>query len=101
MSQYDDILTLPFDGATYEPEDSLRFGTQLWGVKRIMDDGNWRTIPELDKKLRLIGIYATHQGISARLRDLRKAKFGDRKVERRKAKPGLYEYRLLPEEVLW
>jgi len=51
--------------------------------------------------LRLIGIYATHQGISARLRDLRKAKFGDRKVERRKAKPGLYEYRLLPEEAMF
>ena len=93
--------TLPFGGATYKARDSVKFGTQLWGVKQIMGDGNWRTIPELDKKLRLIGIYATHQGISARIRDLRKPEFGDRKIERREIRPRLYEYRLLPEEAMF
>jgi hypothetical protein len=92
---------LPFDGITYKPRDSIKFGTQLWGVLEVMSDGNWRTIPDLDKKLRLIGIYATHQGISARIRDLRKAKFGGRKIERREIRPRLYEYRLLPEEAMF
>ncbi len=89
-------LTLPFAGPDVEAQDAVRFGTQLWGVRKVMSDGNWRTIKDLDRALRVIGIYATHEAIKERLWvELRELGF---KVERRKVRPNLSEYRLLPEE---
>ena len=85
--------TLPFAGPDVEAQDALRFGTQLWGVLDVMGDGNWRTIEDLDQALRLMGIYAIHEAIKERLWvDLRE--FGY-KVERRKVRSNLYEYRLV------
>ncbi|HEX6038881.1 hypothetical protein [Longimicrobium sp.] len=59
-----------------------------------MADGKWRTVPELAV---LAG--CTEAGASARLRDLRKPKFGRFTVERRPIAPvwtpRLYEYRVI------
>lgn len=88
------IRRAQFDGITYRHEfDYERLGAQLRRVYLLMRDGHWRTLSEI----------AAHTGdrseaaVSARLRDLRKAKFGGFTVEHRRRgapKLGLWEYRL-------
>lgn len=83
-----------FDGVTYDPKlDYQRLSGQLKRVFGVMVKGGWYTLSEI----------AGHTGdaseaaISARLRDLRKSKFGGFQVERRRrgeGKKGLWEYRL-------
>lgn len=60
-----------------------------------MKDGKWRTIDEIVFALRQPKA-VSHTGVSARLRDLRKEKFGGYTVEHRRAVEGagLYEYRI-------
>jgi len=86
-------LGADFDGATYEPQhDKKRLTTQLGRVFNMMSDGEWRTLPEIAK-----GASAPEASVSARLRDLRKEKFGGFSVERRSKgdrDSGLWEYRL-------
>lgn len=85
------IPTPHFDGKTYAiVRDHARLAAQLSAVRRLMMDQEWRTLAEI----------AAHTGapessISARLRDLRKAKFGGHIVERRYLADGLWEYRLI------
>ena len=83
-----------FDGVTYKRDrDGDRLGAQLHAVKQYMLSlkGTWRTLPEI---ARLVGYPAT--SVSARLRDLRKEKFGGYNVERRYVGDGLWEYRVKP-----
>ncbi len=87
-----------FDGATYEPEaDQNRLATQLVYVRELMLSGGWWTIAQLIDAIWKRGAGATQQGVSARIRDLRKPRFGGYVVERRHAPggaAGLYEYRI-------
>ena len=79
-----------FDGATYDPgRDSERLNRQLVAVRRAMSDFEWHTLYALSL---ITG--APEASVSARLRDLRKAKHGGRIVERRYVGDGLWEYRL-------
>ena len=79
-----------FDGATYDPRlDRARLNRQTEAVLRFMSDGRWHTLPEAHEALG-----EPEASISARLRDLRKARFGAYVVERRRRSPGLFEYRL-------
>lgn len=85
--------TLPrFDGATFDPAlDGERLRRQLGRVFDLMRDGAWRSLAEIAA--------ATGDGeasISARLRDLKKPKFGAYLVERRRESGGLWRYRVLP-----
>jgi len=89
-----------FDGATYEAEkDRARLSAQLQAVFDLMRDGEWRTLDEIGIGLfEWSGVMAMTQGISARVRDLRKPKFGGYTVNRRRvvSRPaGLYEYQLI------
>jgi len=81
------------DGATYDPEqDGKRLATQHQRVFALMSDGQWRTLEEIAS-----AVHGTTQSVSARLRDLRKTRFGEHEVERRRRSPGeagLFEYRL-------
>jgi hypothetical protein len=80
-----------FDGETFsETLDGARLSGQLQRVRTLMLDGRWRT---LDAIRTAVG--GSEAGISARLRDCRKAKFGRYVVERRRVRGGLHEYRLL------
>jgi hypothetical protein len=83
-----------FDGDTYSAEfDYARLGKQMRAVADLMLDHNWRTLGEIAAMTTF-----PEASISARLRDLRKPKFGGHTVERRPRGPrenGLYEYRLL------
>ena len=84
-------MTLMFDGETYDPElDEARLSTQLDKVKDFLWDGEWKT-------LRQIHDYAggSVQGVSARVRDLRKDKHGGYVVEHRRVAGGLWEYRIV------
>lgn len=81
-----------FDGATYQPaRDYARLQNQLGRVYRVLQSGRWLTLPEIAS---LTG--DPEASISARIRDLRKEKFGGFAVEHRvRAGPsGLWEYRL-------
>lgn len=79
-----------FDGETYEPEaDHARLTGQLAGVLDLMRDGRWRTLAEIAEH-----VDGSEAGVSARLRDLRKARFGGYEVEKRRRTESLWEYRL-------
>lgn len=83
-----------FDGSTYDPvNDRERLSSQLKRVFHLMKDGKARTLEEIQK---VAGGEVT--AISARLRDLRKAKFGGFIVIRQHRgtrESGLYEYKLI------
>lgn len=83
-----------FDGATYRPaDDHVRLTGQIARVFALMRDGEWRTLAEIAQH-----VHDPEASISARLRDLRKDKFGGHTLERRHRGPksdGLYEYRLI------
>lgn len=83
-----------FDGSTYDPgQDRDRLRRQLERVLLLMRDAQWRTLFEISAETG-----DPLQSVSARLRDLRKKKFGKHTVLRRRRGPekrGLFEYSLL------
>jgi hypothetical protein len=82
-----------FDGKTYEPEqDFTRLNTQLRAVRDLMRDGTWRSLNQI-----AVATGYPEASLSARLRDLRKLKFGLHTVQRRRAGEGrgTFEYRVL------
>lgn len=85
-----------FDGRTFDPTlDSERLSSQLERVKEIMSDGNWHTLGELASLT-----HSSEAGCSARLRDLKKDRFGGYKIQKeRVGNPacGLWQYRLTPQ----
>ena len=81
---------MTFDGQTATAADTPRLNAQLQRVQSLMEGGSWRTLAQI----------ATYTGdpessISARLRDLRKTKFGAWDVQRRHRTQGQWEYRCL------
>lgn len=81
-----------FDGATYEPQlDYVRLTGQLQRVAALMSDGRFRTLNEIAREAG-----GTEASVSARLRDLRKPRYGARAVERERVVGGLFRYRLVP-----
>lgn len=93
-----------FGGSTYLPYlDSARLSSQLERVKQLMNDGEWRTLPQIQA---IVG--GSEAGISARLRDLRKQKFGGLIVNRKRIgdpSKGLWVYQVQesvqPVEYVW
>jgi hypothetical protein len=85
---------MKFDGGTYRPEADLpRLRGQVLRVFDLMKDGRWRTLEEIAAPAA-----ASEASVSARLRDLRKPRFGGHEVQRRPRgarEAGLFEYRLL------
>lgn len=90
-----DALQLPmrFDGTTYEARhDQQRLAGQTLAVYRAMLSGRWLTLRELADETG-----APEASISARLRDLRKPRFGAYTIERRRRgdpKHAVHEYRM-------
>lgn len=84
-------MTLHFDGDTYEHErDGERLSSQYWRVFNAMKDGRWRTLYGLEEQTGY-----SSASISARIRDMRKPRFGGHNVEKRYVANGEWEYRLL------
>lgn len=94
MNQAAFDFTAHFDGITYRPEfDYERLGAQLKRVFEVVRDCRWYTLPEIAARTG----DRSEAAISARLRDLRKPKFGGFRIDRRRrgeAKAGLWEYRI-------
>lgn len=84
------MRTPDFDGETYSrPRDHARLTSELHRVLNVMLDGSWRSLAAIAE---VTG--APEASISARLRDLRKPKFGGYIVERRHVGNGLWHYRV-------
>ena len=84
-----------FDGATFSPLlDGARLTSQLERVRKVMLDGNWYTLHEL-----VLICGGDTASISARVRDLRKPKFGGLDVVRVRADKGLWLYRVKVKEM--
>lgn len=83
-----------FDGATFDPaRDGKRLTRQLDMVKQILRDKKPRTLDEIREEIWLhYGVRTTETGISARLRDLRKPKFGAAEVKSGRRTGGVWEY---------
>jgi hypothetical protein len=83
-----------FDGSTYEhTRDGARLGDQMMAVLSVMADGQWRTLKQL-----AAAVDAPEASVSARLRDLRKPRFGGHRVERRYVCKGCFTYQLVVRE---
>lgn len=81
-----------FDGRTYDHGlDSGRLAAQLLRVAFLMRDGAWRSLSQIST---LTG--DPEASISARLRDLRKPRFGAHTVLRARTDTGYCVYRLVP-----
>ena len=84
-----------FDGATYDRErDHVRLGAQAMRVWHVLLDEQWHTLSELSRRTG-----DPEASVSARIRDLRKAKFGGHEVERDFVSRGLWRYRLVRADV--
>jgi hypothetical protein len=84
-----------FNGADYQPAvDHARLAGQILRIWDLMVDGRWRTLAEIETTTG-----DPQASISAQLRHLRKPRFGEHQIERRRRGDehiGLYEYRLIP-----
>jgi len=81
-----------FGGFTFDQErDGPRLNRQCQTVFDLMIDGKFRTLREISRSCN-----EPEASVSARLRDLRKPRFGSYNVERRHVAAGVWEYRVLP-----
>ena len=80
-----------FDGKTYDPDlDRDRLRTQLERVYALMLDGRFHSLAEIADK-----VGGSEASVSARLRDLRKPRFGSNSVRRMRVAGGLWVYCLV------
>lgn len=91
-----DLFSQPvyFSGSDYDPAaDDKRLSGQIRRIYTCMEDGQWRTLSEIQK------LTGDHEAsISAQLRHLRKSRFGGHTVNKRrrgKEENGLFEYQLV------
>lgn len=85
---------MTFDGDTFDSErDSDRLARQYRRVFDLMKGGFWWTLRDLEETTGY-----SSASISARIRDMRKERFGGHTVERRYVDHGEWEYRLLVAE---
>ncbi len=78
-----------FDGATFDQaRDGSRLNAQLQRVLKVMEDGKARFLHELAAEAD-----APEASVSARLRDLRKPKFGGYTIVREYVSAGLWSPR--------
>jgi hypothetical protein len=81
-----------FDGETYSSAlDGPRLSSQFDRVLALMRDGTPRTLWQIQERCG-----GSEAAISARLRDLRKARFGGYRVNRIRRPNGLWVYQVLP-----
>jgi len=92
--------TYDFDGGTFDRErDGERLSRQYSACFSLMSDHKWWTLSKLSDEVSIrIGKHASEASVSARIRDMRKEKFGGHVVDRQNVGGGLWVYRLVPQE---
>jgi len=82
----------PINGPEQTGDDHARQSTQRLAVWALMRDGTWWTLADLTEA---IGT-GSEAGVSARIRDFRKPKYGGHTVDKRRVVDGggTWEYRL-------
>lgn len=79
-----------FDGVTFnEARDGTRLKSQMERVREMMQSGIWYKLSHL-----VMWCGGTEASISARIRDLRKPRFGGHTISRRHIAGGTWEYRM-------
>lgn len=92
---FKDARKYRYNGPEYVPDrDNSRLDSQLSVIRRLMIDGEWRTLGQIEE---MTGYPPA--SISAQLRHLRKERFGSHIVERQHLGGGLYQYRVTKGEV--
>lgn len=90
QSRFD--LRPAFDGETFDEErDGARLSRQLRLVRDAMASGGWFTLAQLARR-----VEASETSVSARLRDLRKPRYGAHTIELQYAGQGVWLYRMVP-----
>ena len=85
------------DGITFDSDFDLdRLNAQAKRVYVVMSDNQWHTLAEI-----AAATNDPESSVSARLRDLRKPRFGGFTVNRRRRSVGTWEYSLAPEGMLF
>lgn len=83
-----------FDGETFDKTlDGPRLNRQLDRVFALMSDGKYRTLREIAE-----AVGGSEAGVSARLRDLKKPRFGSYRVGRVRQASGVHYYKVYPKE---
>lgn len=84
--------TFDFDGQTIseDPDAPARLTGQMLRVVECVRDGSWWTLPELARAAQ-----GSEAAVSARLRDLRKQRWGSHTVERDYLGDGVWRYRVI------
>jgi hypothetical protein len=74
-----------------------RKATVLSKVHQIMLGGSWTTPLQLQQVLKFNGMYASDSAVTARIRDLRKKKYGSHEIEKRPlaSDSSQWEYRVV------
>jgi hypothetical protein len=81
---------LVFDGKTFDfLKDSPRLTSLLHKVLDYLKDGQYHSLHDIQ-----VHCGGTECSVSARLRDLRKIKFGSHHIEAKREEGGLWTYRL-------
>lgn len=79
------------DGQTYvHARDGQRLAAQHARVFEFLRYGGWHTLEAISE-----ATGAPEASVSARLRDLRKPRFGAHRIEREYVRRGLFRYRLI------
>jgi hypothetical protein len=79
------------DGATFNrSRDGVRLNDQCQDVYNFMADNCWHTLREAHERTG-----HPEASISARIRDLRKSRFGGFTIEKRYIENGLWQYRMV------
>jgi hypothetical protein len=74
------------------PEDHTRLSGQLATVFEFLSDHRWHSLKEI-----AAAASCSEPSASARVRDLRKSKFGGHRIDRKRVGGGSFLYRLNPE----
>lgn len=83
-----------FDGSTYdEGRDEARLVLQVARVKAALEKADWITLRQLSEQTG-----APEASVSARLRDLRKIRWGSHRIDRHYVSKGVFQYRLHKEQ---
>lgn len=84
-------------GVDLTKADHARLSTQLQRVLHVLRDGQWYSVPALQRAIRAqFGITEPEPSLSAQIRNAKKEKHGGYPVERRRI-GNTYEFRIVPE----